>query len=74
MIRSELLYINYRMRANMIVLAYAVETTSRRAKLCTLSLALTITATTAFKSSSLNLRTMNRKCPHDAARELYLGQ
>jgi hypothetical protein len=62
------------MKTNLIALAFAAETISRRVKLCTLFLAVTIIAKTAFKSSSNRLQTMNRKCLHDAARQLYLGR
>jgi hypothetical protein len=58
----------------MIALASAVETISRRAKHCILSLALITIAMHAFTSSSLKLQSMNRKCLHDVVRELYLGR
>jgi hypothetical protein len=62
------------MKLNMIALASAAETTSRRAKHCTLFLAIIIIATHVSKFSSLKPPTMNRKCPHDVAREPYLVQ
>jgi hypothetical protein len=59
------------MKTNLIVLVFAAETILRRVRLCTLFLAVIIIAETAFRSSSNRLQTMNRKCLHDAARELY---